>query len=290
MEKRQITKLELNCHSEYNDHGNSIPKLAQKSNLTCYPINLKGKPTIWIKYRNYSQSCRWRETPLRPWFVPNRLLWYFSSRENGTRGAQGIEALPSRFYFFPFLFSQKTNGYESASATAWIGLSKLLMIKDHKKMIKGSLCKKCLFHHCYRPGCGSSFGIEKIDSVGYQMTASSGTASDGRLYNPRGAWCADVRSNVEYIQVNLKGTATVRGLATQGHPTARQWTRAFAIKYSHDKLEWLKFNDNQSSWKVWVTKLLIFSLGTNKNWYKSKLCGTHRRHPPPPPLPHCFCL
>ena len=82
------------------------------------------------------------------------------------------------------------------------------------------------------------------------MTASSGTASDGRLYNQHGAWCSDVGSNMEYIQVDFKGTATVRGLATQGHPTARQWTRTLAIKYSHDMLEWLKFKDDQSSWRV----------------------------------------
>ena len=117
---------------------------------------------------------------------------------------------------------------------------------------------RCLFSHCRRIGCGTSFGIEKNDSAGNQMTSSSGVASDGRLYNPRGAWCSDVGSNMEYIQVDLKGIATVRGLATQGNPTARQWTRTFAIKYSRDNLEWLKFNDNQSSWKVWVTNFLFF--------------------------------
>ena len=115
---------------------------------------------------------------------------------------------------------------------------------------KSLFVKDVCFPHCHGIGCGTSFGIEKNDNVGYQMTASSGAASDGWLYNEYGAWCADVRSDMEYLQVDLKGIATVRGLATQGHPTTGQWIKTFAIKYSYDQLEWLKFNDDQSSWKV----------------------------------------
>ena len=107
----------------------------------------------------------------------------------------------------------------------------------------------CLFLQI--SGCRSSLGIETSGvASNSQLTASSGTASKGKLYKPSTAWCSVTKSNTEYLQVDLKGLVTLTGITTQAHPTRQQWTKTFNIKYSFDNSEWFDFKDGESSVKV----------------------------------------
>ena len=113
-------------------------------------------------------------------------------------------------------------------------------------------------------GCGASLGIESSNVIeaGFTLCASSGTARNGRLYNENGAWCSKTGSTMEYIQVDLKNFALIRGVATQGHPSEMWWTKEFAIMYSFDNQTWQKFGDSVDSraWKVFRVFFSFFKL------------------------------
>ena len=81
-----------------------------------------------------------------------------------------------------------------------------------------------------------------------QLTASSGTADKGRLYNTAGSWCSSTLSNMEYIQVDLGRTYNARGVATQGDATGSFWLTTFSIAFSFDNTTWYNLTtENKSS-------------------------------------------
>ena len=82
-----------------------------------------------------------------------------------------------------------------------------------------------------------------------QITATTGTAMDGRLYNSGLAWCGTTLSTA-YLQVDLGKGVTLRGLATQGSPTNDNWVTTFIVKYSGDGKTWHDYQENQENQKV----------------------------------------
>ncbi|XP_048579427.1 receptor-type tyrosine-protein phosphatase S isoform X3 [Nematostella vectensis] len=93
--------------------------------------------------------------------------------------------------------------------------------------------------------CKSSLGL--IDDVipDSAMSASSGSASAGRLYGGS-SWCSTSSSVSEYLQVDLGGVRTVSGVATQGYPGENKWVKTYNLQYSGDGTRWLTY-DNATS-------------------------------------------
>lgn len=82
-----------------------------------------------------------------------------------------------------------------------------------------------------------------------QITASTGTASNGRLYNTGSVWCG-TNLSTDYLQVDLGQNVTVSGLATQGDPIASNWVTRYRVKYSQDITTWYDYKENKQNKKV----------------------------------------
>ena len=91
--------------------------------------------------------------------------------------------------------------------------------------------------------------MEKKTIPDFQITSSTGTASNGRLYSNGSAWCGTTLS-IDYLQVDLGQSVTVSGLATQGDPSASSWVSEYYIKYSRDSTTWYEYKESGQTKKV----------------------------------------
>ena len=81
-------------------------------------------------------------------------------------------------------------------------------------------------------------------------SSSSSPASNGRLNGAR-AWISNSNNNNnDYLQIDLGSVYIVCAVATQGNPSANDWTETYKIKTSLDNLNWRWYQENNIT-KVW---------------------------------------
>ncbi|XP_074611771.1 uncharacterized protein LOC141866210 isoform X4 [Acropora palmata] len=75
---------------------------------------------------------------------------------------------------------------------------------------------------------------------------SSSRASNGRL-NGRSAWIPSSNNdNNEYLQIDLGSVYVVCAVATQGNPSANDWTKTYKIKTSLDNVNWQWYQESNT--------------------------------------------
>ena len=91
---------------------------------------------------------------------------------------------------------------------------------------------------------------------------SSSHASNGRL-NGRSAWIPSSNNNYnDYLQIDLGSVYTVCAVATQGNPSADDWTETYKIKSSLDNVNWQWYQENNIVKVVMVRqRFLVFQIG-----------------------------
>ena len=73
---------------------------------------------------------------------------------------------------------------------------------------------------------------------------NSGRASYGRL-NGGSAWIPiSNNNNNDYLQIDLGSVYVVCNVATQGNPSANDWTKTYKIKTSLDNVNWQWYQEN----------------------------------------------
>ena len=82
-------------------------------------------------------------------------------------------------------------------------------------------------------------------------SSSSGShASNGRL-NGGSAWIpSSNNNNNDFLQIDLGSVYVVCAVATQGNPSADDWTETYKIKTSLDNVNWQWYQENNTV-KVW---------------------------------------
>ena len=81
-------------------------------------------------------------------------------------------------------------------------------------------------------------------------SSSSNPASDGRLNGAR-AWIpSSNNNNNDYLQIDLGSVYVVCAVATQGNPSANDWTKTYQIETSLDNVSWQWYEENDIT-KVW---------------------------------------
>jgi len=79
---------------------------------------------------------------------------------------------------------------------------------------------------------------------------SSSPASNGRL-NGTSAWLPSSNNNSnDYLQIDLGSVYIVCAVATQGNPSADDWTKKYKIETSLDNVKWQWYQENGMT-KVW---------------------------------------
>ena len=75
---------------------------------------------------------------------------------------------------------------------------------------------------------------------------SSSRASNGRL-NGGSAWISSSNNNNnDYLQIDLGSVYVVCALATQGNPSAGDWTETYKIETSLDNVNWQWYQENNA--------------------------------------------
>ncbi|XP_067027637.1 uncharacterized protein [Acropora muricata] len=77
----------------------------------------------------------------------------------------------------------------------------------------------------------------------FSASSSSNPASDGRLNGAR-AWIPNSNNNNEYLQIDLGSVYVVCAVATQGNPSANDWTETYKIETSLDNVKWQWYQEN----------------------------------------------
>ena len=74
---------------------------------------------------------------------------------------------------------------------------------------------------------------------------SSNPASNGRL-NGGSAWIPNSNNNIDYLRIDLGSVYVVCAVATQGNPSADDWTKTYKIKTSLDNVNWQWYQENDT--------------------------------------------
>ena len=75
---------------------------------------------------------------------------------------------------------------------------------------------------------------------------SSSRASYGRLRGGK-AWIpSSNNNNNDYLQIDLGSVYVVCAVATQGNPSADDWTESYKIKTSLDNVNWQWYQENNT--------------------------------------------
>ena len=91
---------------------------------------------------------------------------------------------------------------------------------------------------------------------------SSSRASKGRL-NGASAWIPNSNNNNnDYLQIDLGSVYVVCAVATQGNPSASDWTKTYKIETSLDNVNWRWYQENNTV-KVCMVRqrFLVFQIG-----------------------------
>ena len=77
-------------------------------------------------------------------------------------------------------------------------------------------------------------------------SSSSSLASNGRL-NGASAWIPSSNNNSnDYLQIDLGSVYVVCAVATQGNPSANDWTETYKLKTSLDNMNWQWYQENNA--------------------------------------------
>ena len=90
----------------------------------------------------------------------------------------------------------------------------------------------------------------------------SSLASNGRL-NGASAWIPSSNNNSnDYLQIDLGSVHVVCAVATQGNPSANDWTETYKLKTSLDNMNWQWYQENNAV-KVCMVRqrFLVFQIG-----------------------------
>ena len=90
---------------------------------------------------------------------------------------------------------------------------------------------------------------------------SSNPASNGRL-NGGSAWIPNSNNNNDYLRIDLGSVYVVCAVATQGNPSADDWTETYKIETSLDNVNWQWYQENNAV-KVCMVRqrFLVFQIG-----------------------------
>ena len=111
--------------------------------------------------------------------------------------------------------------------------------------------------------CCFQFAACRMNSVGVSNSSiiydqrfsassclSNGCASNGRL-NGGSAWIPSSNiNNNDYLQIDLGSVYVVCAVATQGNPSADDWTETYKMKTSLDNVKWQWYQESNTV-KVW---------------------------------------
>ncbi|KAK2569714.1 Receptor-type tyrosine-protein phosphatase S [Acropora cervicornis] len=80
----------------------------------------------------------------------------------------------------------------------------------------------------------------------FSASSSSNPASNGRLRGGS-AWIpSSNNNNSDYLQIDLGSVYVVCAVATQGNPSANDWTKTYKIKTSLDNVNWQWYQENNT--------------------------------------------
>ena len=130
--------------------------------------------------------------------------------------------------------------------------------------IETNLC----YFGCY---CCFQFAACRMNSVGVSDSSiiydqrfsassslSSSRASNGRL-NGGSAWIpSSNNNNNDYLQIDLGSVYVVCAVATQGNPSADDWTETYKIETSFDNVNWQWYQENNTV-KVCMVRVVVCS-------------------------------
>ena len=76
---------------------------------------------------------------------------------------------------------------------------------------------------------------------------SGSPPSNGRL-NGASAWIpSSNNNNNDYLQIDLGSVYVVCAVATQGNPSANDWTKTYKIETSLDNVNWQWYQENNAA-------------------------------------------
>ena len=85
------------------------------------------------------------------------------------------------------------------------------------------------------------------DSSFSALSSKSGNeAFKGRLYGG-GAWSPSNNNNAsDYLQIDLLYEFVICAVATQGNPSASDWTKTYKLQLSYGGSNWVIYNENNT--------------------------------------------
>ena len=83
-------------------------------------------------------------------------------------------------------------------------------------------------------------------SFNASSTGSGNEAFKGRLHGG-GAWSPSNNNNAnDYLQIDLLYEFVICAVATQGNPSANEWTKAYKLQLSYGGSNWVIYNENNT--------------------------------------------
>ena len=128
-------------------------------------------------------------------------------------------------------------------------------------------------NHFFTTACTSqALGIASSSAIlDNSFTASSTHSgyqpSKARL-NGAGAWAPSTNSGADFLQIDLGAVHFICAVATQGNPTADEWTKNYKIKMSINKVDWSEYKEGNPE-KVCSCQLNKTSFGVKQSITRS---------------------
>ena len=124
-------------------------------------------------------------------------------------------------------------------------------LQNRDKLVLFWLCSCFQFAACRMNSVGvSDSSIIYDQRFSASSSLSSSHASKGRL-NGGSAWIPSSNNdNSDYLQIDLGSVFVVCAVATQGNPSANDWTETYKIETSLDNVNWQWYQENNTV-KVW---------------------------------------
>ena len=97
----------------------------------------------------------------------------------------------------------------------------------------------------------NSVGVSNSSMIYDQRFSASSSLSSSRASNGRlrggSAWIpSSNNNNSDYLQIDLGSVYVVCAVATQGNPSAHDWTKTYKIKTSLDNVNWQWYQENNA--------------------------------------------
>ncbi|XP_020900433.1 uncharacterized protein LOC110239067, partial [Exaiptasia diaphana] len=105
------------------------------------------------------------------------------------------------------------------------------------------------------PSSGDPYCNEPLvisESSTFQSPSRRGSnyqPSNGKLFNSN-VWCAAEPAADQYLQVNFKSVKMIESIAIQGNPNENEFVKYFTLRYSHDNVKWLWYEEPKGIGRV----------------------------------------